>query len=788
MIKGGQQNYPKVIDYACGAGHFLTEAFEEIQKIAKKNSFESNFTWLKDKIFGIEKDYRLSRVSKIMLFMHGAGDGNIIFGDGLDSYPDKDVENETFDILVANPPYSVSAFKPHLRLKNNKDLNLIQLISNDGSEIETLFVERASQLLKPGGVAGIILPSSLLTKKSGSFVGAREILLKKFKIRAIVSMGKKTFGATGTPTIIMFLEKNLYPPKREDQVDDTVTAIFNASTIDDLNEWEDRKVIEEYCKQINVSLESYFSFINKKVDYIDYKEDIYFRRYYENLINSSEYRTKIKQKNFKKKSIEDQNKEVNKLFYDLSHTIEKDKVSIFAFVYWQKTLVVLAPDDNKEEQQFLGYSWSDRKGQEGIQIKKMGGKLFDDNYQEDKNKFDYLIHNCFNDKQFDSEMLQNYYFYSDLKDLIDFDSFTFDKIIKLVQKRKLKTDPEYKTYRLSDTNVFELNIGKRVLEEDLISPEIQNAIPVYSANVKDCFGYLNKSIVSDFSLPSVLWSIDGNWMVNYLDKNYKFYPTDHCGYLRVKTDDISPKYFMYALDVEGRFQRFNRNNRASMTALRSLVIQIPSLKTQTTIVNKLDDIDCKILALNKKIEDLKQSILMYIKDSFGNKKNNEVIQDWFDVEKGTTITEKEANEGDVPVVAGGTGPAYYHDTSNRPANVITVSASGSSGFVNFWNVPIFASDCNTIISKNEDEVSTIYLYYFLKLHQEEVYGLRKGLQPSHVYADDLKTFKFYKPTKNEKDNFLNFVKKVETTIKPIIKQVDEMKSEKNKIIYEHFIG
>ncbi len=108
--------YPKVIDYACGAGHFLTEAIEAINFFVQS---DGNNAWARDHIFGIEKDYRLARVAKISLFMNGAGEGNIIFGDGLENAPDKGIENGTFDILVANPPYSVKDFKQHLQLKNN---------------------------------------------------------------------------------------------------------------------------------------------------------------------------------------------------------------------------------------------------------------------------------------------------------------------------------------------------------------------------------------------------------------------------------------------------------------------------------------------------------------------------------------------------------------------------------------------------------------------------------------------------------------------------------------------
>lgn len=113
------------------------------------------------KIYGIGKGYRLARVSKISIFMNGAG-GNIVFGDGLDNHKEKRIINNSFDILVANPPYSVKAFKSHLKLQNN-DFELLDSISNNGGEIGVLFVERISQLLKAKGITTVILSSTILS-------------------------------------------------------------------------------------------------------------------------------------------------------------------------------------------------------------------------------------------------------------------------------------------------------------------------------------------------------------------------------------------------------------------------------------------------------------------------------------------------------------------------------------------------------------------------------------------------------------------------------------------------
>ena len=79
-------NFGAATDYACGAGHFLTEAIEAINYFVQS---DGNNAWVRDHIYGIEKDYRLARVAKISLFMNGAGEGNIIFGDGLENVPDK---------------------------------------------------------------------------------------------------------------------------------------------------------------------------------------------------------------------------------------------------------------------------------------------------------------------------------------------------------------------------------------------------------------------------------------------------------------------------------------------------------------------------------------------------------------------------------------------------------------------------------------------------------------------------------------------------------------------------
>ena len=118
------------------------------------------------------------------------------------------------------------------------------------------------------------------------------------------------------------------------------------------------------------------------------------------------------------------------------------------------------------------------------------------------------------------------------------------------------------------------------------------------------------------------------------------------------------------------------------------------------------------------------------------------IKDIFEIEKGTSITEEQAVKGNIPVVAGGKDYAYLHNESNRPQGCITISASGAnSGFVNYWDVPIWASDCVTLKSKDEEKYLTKFLYYALRLIQSDIYLLQKGSDQPHVYASDIQYVK-----------------------------------------------
>lgn len=608
---------PYIIDYAAGSGHFLTESMDEMQNIineideskqrpsVKRNlsSWKINpFEWAYDFIYGIEADYRLVKTAKVSCFLNGDGLANVIHADGLDHFQkstdykgklkevskDDPKDNGVFDVLVANPPYSVSAFKNTLK-NGEESFDLFNRLTDDSSEIECLFIERTKQLLKPGGWAGIILPSSILSS-SGIYTDAREIILKYFDIKAIAEFGSNTFMATGTKTVTLFLERRANNDWRK--IESAIKTFFDKPKEATVNGIE--KAFSKYVNEVfeDIVLQDYISLVNKKPNEAISKTDLFtdYKAWFSGL---TEIKRLKKKKTFKGKTKNEQQAELDKLFYEKVFTKEKNKMLYFLLAQPQKT-VLIKVGAKQAEKDFIGYEFSSRRGHEGIKMYqdkngKPTTKLYDDDNLLNEEKANSYVYRAFLGEHIDIEKsLQDNLTNFDLTELIEFKKVGFEKAITLGVKKKV---------------------------------------------------------------------------------NYK--------------------------------KIWNTNN---ICALAQISI----------------------------------------------------------IQKGSSITKAKTIEGSIPVIAGGKEPAYFHNESNRDANVITVSASGAySGFLNYWKQPIFASDCNTIVSKDEKKVSTKLLFEFLKSIQSVFYSLQRGQAQPHVYASDIGKVKIPVPPKMVQEKIITEIETVE---------------------------
>lgn len=107
-----------------------------------------------------------------------------------------------------------------------------------------------------------------------------------------------------------------------------------------------------------------------------------------------------------------------------------------------------------------------------------------------------------------------------------------------------------------------------------------------------------------------------------------------------------------------------------------------------------------------------------------------------EIKRGTSITKRNVIDGDVPVIAGGRSPAYYHNVSNRDGQTIVIAGSGAyAGFVSWWEQPIFVSDAFTV--KPSKVLLARYCYHFLLNMQQQLHEFKSGGGIPHVYPRDV---------------------------------------------------
>ncbi|MDQ7083432.1 MAG: N-6 DNA methylase [Sulfurovum sp.] len=417
-----QEDKPKAIDYACGAGHFLNE----VAKI-----FDT------DEVVGIEKEYRLSKVAKVSALMYGQENINIIYNDALKE--DKDVPNNSFSLLVANPPYSVKGFlqtlddKDIAKFKISKSIEAKSYTANNS--IECFFIERAKKLLKTNGVAGIILPSSILSKGEGAntYVATREILLKYFDIVAIAEFGSGTFGKTGTNTVTLFLRRRNDVENIVGKYDDLTKNIFKGNLLIQ-GQFTDKEILKKYTQHIGIDYDLYKSFLaeqpSKKLLKIETVE-----AYLSAFEKATETKHRRKANYYKRFSTIRKYKTEKKAFIAYVKAIEADKFYYFTLSCEnsQKVLIIKAPTDNKANKKFLGYEWSGRKGNEGIQynggtLNSINTVLYNPIDKNDESKINTLITKNFANEEIEiPKDLEEFVSKAKVVDMLDFTRVEFSK-------------------------------------------------------------------------------------------------------------------------------------------------------------------------------------------------------------------------------------------------------------------------------------------------------------------------------------------------------------------------
>ncbi len=618
-IEQGNKNdlLPTIIDYAAGSGHFITESMEVVQNFIDnldENKFnpttkksikkwkEDQFDWAETYVYGIEKDYRLVKTAKVSCYLHGDGLAKVIHGDGLGDFATstefKDLlketdrtypqDNKQFDVIISNPPYSVSAFKGSMitEEKAKKAFDLYSRLTDQSSEIECLFIERTKQLLKDGGVAGIILPSSILSN-TGIYTQTREILLKYFDVLGIAELGSGTFMATGTNTVTLFLKRRNNADSFN--IEEAIKKFFTNFQDVTINGIE--KPVQKYISHVwnGISFEDYVSLLQKQPNTVIEKHEIY-----------QEYKSKIKAKS-------DQEK------WNSILALEQDKLLYFVIAYPQKFVLVKTGEKN-EEKRFLGYEFSNRRGSEGIHAIQREKTIDDCTHLYDADSFDNpnkastYIYKAFKG-EFDLDLpenLQKNISYHNLVDTFIFDRIDFEKNISLSAKKKVKFEELWKTSELEFLDeIAVIKKGKTITE----SKAVKGDIPVIAGGQSPAYYHNESNRNGNVITVSASGAYAG--FVNYFDM--PIFASD-CNTIESKDENkISTKLifdFLKAIQNEVyQLQRGQAQPHVYGDDLAKIKIPVPSKDIQKKIVAEINILEEKASRISSEVTGLKQDII-----------------------------------------------------------------------------------------------------------------------------------------------------------------------------------
>jgi len=209
-----------IYDPTCGSGGMLIES---AKYIAKNGGMIGEFVDCTLK--GQEKNLGTWAICKINMIVHNFKDSDIRKGDTLGS--PKHIVNgelETFDRVIANPPFSLKKWWEAAEADLQTDAKgkpiapkYNQVVSDEYGRFkygipprgygDFAFLQHMISVLKQSGKMGIILPHGVLFR--GSSEGKiRKGILKDDLIEAIIGLPEKLFYNTGIPACIIIINKS----------------------------------------------------------------------------------------------------------------------------------------------------------------------------------------------------------------------------------------------------------------------------------------------------------------------------------------------------------------------------------------------------------------------------------------------------------------------------------------------------------------------------------------------------------------------------------------------------
>lgn len=227
-----------VYDPTCGTGGMLISTAAELKRQGKE--------WRNLRLYGQELNYGTSAIARMNLFLHGITDGHIAHGDTL-SRPallDKKGGLQTFDVVLANPPYSIKAWNREAFAKDPYGRNAWG-VPPQGRADYAFFQHIARSLDPDTGRAAILFPHGVLFRRDEAAL--REDLVKSDLIECVLGLGEGLFYNSPMPATVVVL-RTAKPAERRGKIlfINAVNEVSREQAQSFLRETHQQKILNAY--------------------------------------------------------------------------------------------------------------------------------------------------------------------------------------------------------------------------------------------------------------------------------------------------------------------------------------------------------------------------------------------------------------------------------------------------------------------------------------------------------------------------------------------------------------
>jgi type I restriction enzyme M protein len=199
-----------ICDPACGTAGFLISSYKHIlNENTKKNKGDlltpDERKKLINNFVGYDISSEMVRLSLVNMYLHGFTTPKIYEYDSL-TYTDR--WGDTFDIIMANPPFMTpkGGIRPHKKF------------AIQANRSEVLFVDYIMEHINPTtGRAAVIVPEGIIFQSATAYKSLRKLLVEKNFLYGVVSLPAGLFQPySGVKTSILLLDKTL--AKKTDKI------------------------------------------------------------------------------------------------------------------------------------------------------------------------------------------------------------------------------------------------------------------------------------------------------------------------------------------------------------------------------------------------------------------------------------------------------------------------------------------------------------------------------------------------------------------------------------------